>query len=89
MDWKSTWKLEFQSNVFEDIRNKFVSAHCIVTSNVLTVTNENHKWCIFPILPVNVPRSYFNTSSNDFVLHDVNFFNMYIVFVFNGFIYRI
>ena len=26
------------------------------TSNVLTVTNENHKRCIFPILPVNVPR---------------------------------
>ena len=47
MDWKSTWKLEFQSNVFDDVRNKFVSAYCIVTSNVLTVTDENHKRCIF------------------------------------------
>ena len=25
--------------------------------NVLTVTDENHKRCIFPILSVNVPRS--------------------------------
>ena len=41
------WKLEFQSNVFDDVRSKFVSAHCIVTSNVLTVTDENHKRCIF------------------------------------------
>ena len=30
---KSTWKLEFQSNVFDDIRNKFVSAYSILTSN--------------------------------------------------------
>ena len=52
MDWKSTWKLEFQSNVFDDVRNRFVSAHCIVTSIVLTVTDENHKLCLFPILPV-------------------------------------
>ena len=29
-----------------------------VTSNVLTVTDENHKKCIFQILPVDVPRSY-------------------------------
>ena len=58
MDWKSTWKLELQSNVFDDVRNKFVYAHWIVTSNVLTVTDENHKRCLFPILPVNVPQSY-------------------------------
>ena len=31
-----------------------VSTYCTVTSNVLTVTNENHKQCIFPILTVNV-----------------------------------
>ena len=42
-------KLEFQSNVFDDVRSKFVSAHCIVTLNVLTVTDEIHKRCIFPI----------------------------------------
>ena len=34
-------------DVFDDIRNKFGSAHCIVTSNVLTVTDENDKRCIF------------------------------------------
>ena len=33
---------------------KFVFAQFIVTSNVLTVTDENHERCIFPILPVNV-----------------------------------
>ena len=37
---------------------KFVSAYCIVTSNVLTVTDEKHKRCIFPILLVDVLRSY-------------------------------
>lgn len=31
-----------------------VLSQCIVTLNALTVTNENHKRCIFPILPVNV-----------------------------------
>ena len=40
---------QLQSNVFDDVRNKLVSAHCTVTSNVLTVTKENHKRCIFPI----------------------------------------
>ena len=29
--------MKFQSNVFDDLRNKFVSAHCIMTSNDLTV----------------------------------------------------
>ena len=42
-------KLEFQSNVFDDVHSKFVSAHCIVTLNVLTVTDEIHKRSIFPI----------------------------------------
>ena len=68
----SRLKLSFQSNVFDDVRNKLVSAHCPVTVNVLTMTDENHKRCIFRILPVNVPRSYmhclcqdwFNTSSS-------------------------
>ena len=23
MDWKSTWKLEFPSNVYDDVRNKY------------------------------------------------------------------
>ena len=30
---------------------------CTVTLNVLTVTDKNSKRCIFPILPVNAPRS--------------------------------
>ena len=46
------WKGNFNPiNVFDDVRNKLVSAHCTVTLNVLTVTDENHKRCIFPILP--------------------------------------
>ena len=58
VDWKSTLKSEFQSYVFDDVR-KTVSLrplHCDV--DVLTVTDENHKRYIFPILPFNVPRSY-------------------------------
>ena len=58
MDGKLTLKLEFQSYVFDDVRNKLVSNHCTVASNVLTVTDENHKQYIFPILQVNVPLSY-------------------------------
>ena len=34
-----------------------------MTSNVLIVTDENHKRYIFPILPVNVPRSYFDLAN--------------------------
>ena len=49
VDWNSTMKMEFQSNIFDDVLNKLVSAHCTVTSTVLTVTDENHKRCIFPI----------------------------------------
>ena len=33
---------------------RFLLAQCIVASNVLTVTDKNREWCIFPILPVNV-----------------------------------
>ena len=35
---------------------RFVFVHCIVTSCVLTVTDENREQRIFPILPVNFPR---------------------------------
>ena len=37
---KINLKLEFQSNVFDDVRKRFVSAHFIVTSNVFTVRNR-------------------------------------------------
>ena len=53
---------------FADIHNNLVSAHCTVTLNVLTVTDENYKQCIFPILPVNVPRSYLHFELNSY--HD-------------------
>ena len=49
---------EYQFKVFDDVRNKLISSHCTVTLNVLTVTDENHKRCIFQILLVNVPSSY-------------------------------
>ena len=49
-------KTDFQSYVFYDVRNKLASAHCTVTSNILTVTDETYKRFIFPILPVNVLR---------------------------------
>ena len=54
---KSTLKSEFQSHVLDNVRNKLLSTHFTVMSNVLTVTDENHKQCIFPILPVNVLKS--------------------------------
>ena len=56
---KSTLKLEFQYNVFENVPDKVISAHCIVTLNILTVMDENHKQCtcIFSILPINVPQA--------------------------------
>ena len=58
--WNSTLRKEFQTNVYDDdVRNKLVSAHVIVTSNILAVTDENHDRCIFPTLPVNVLRSYY------------------------------
>ena len=31
--------------------------HCTVTLQVLTVTDENHKGCTFPILSITVPLS--------------------------------
>ena len=31
--------------VFDDIHDKLILAHCTATSNVLTVTDENHKRC--------------------------------------------
>ena len=38
------------SDVFDYVRNKLVSAHCNVTLSILTVTEENHKRCIFSSL---------------------------------------
>ena len=58
-------KSEFQSYVFDDVHNKLVSANCLVTSNVLTVTDENHKICIFPILSVNVWQPLTKTLTED------------------------
>ena len=53
-----------QSNVFDDARNKFVYAHCMVLSNVLTVTDENHKRRIFPISAVSwVLRWFYQNES--------------------------
>ena len=34
-----------------------VFTHCTVTSQGFTVTYENHKGCIFPILSITVPLS--------------------------------
>ena len=49
-------KLNFEKGIsiqcFDNVRNKLVSAHCTVTSNVLTVTDENHKQCS-TVLPQN------------------------------------
>ena len=45
------WNWNFNP-VFDNVHKKLVPAHYTVTSNVLTVTDENHRRCIFPILPV-------------------------------------
>ena len=63
-------KLNFEKEisiqyVFDNICNKLILAHSTVTLNVLTVTNENHKRCILPILPVSVLRSYYMTMYSD------------------------
>ena len=69
---KYTLNLQFQSDGFDDVRNtwRVVLYQCIVTLNALTVTNENHKRCIFPILPVNVPRSYRENRPKDIKIRD-------------------
>ena len=54
------WALQLEFSTTSVI--KFEFAKCIVTSNVLTVMNKNHERCIFPILPVYVPRSYWNAT---------------------------
>ena len=54
---KINLKIGVSIQCFDDVRNKFISANCIVTWNVLTGTDENHKQCIFPISPINVPQS--------------------------------
>ena len=50
-------KIDFEIGIsiqcFDDVHNKLVSAHCTVTLNALTVTDENHKRCIFPNLPAS------------------------------------
>ena len=50
--------MEFQSYDFDDIGNKLISSHHTVILNGLTVLDENHRWCIFPILPINVQLSF-------------------------------
>ena len=56
---------------------KFEIPQCIVTLNVLTMTVENHKWCVFPNLPVNFPRSYvLNLSCQSTNFLDNPFFNL-------------
>ena len=66
VDWKSTSIL-----CFDDDHNKLVSTPCTATSNVSNVTDQNHKQCLFPILPVNVPWSYkgLNTYTTTFIIH--------------------
>ena len=49
MDWKKTLNSEFQSYVFDNVRNKLVSAHCTVTSNVLTGGWKSQTMYIFNI----------------------------------------
>ena len=64
VDLKSTLNLEFQSFVFDYVRNELVLAHSTVTLNVLIETDENLKRCSFPILPVKFPRCciFYHTS---------------------------
>ena len=50
------WNWNFNP-VFDNVHKKLVPAHYTVTSNVLTVTDENHRRCIFPILPANFSQS--------------------------------
>ena len=58
MQVKKTLNSEFKSYVFDDVRNKLVSAHCTVPSNVV---DQNLKRCIWP---VNVPRSYLTAKTS-------------------------
>ena len=41
--------VENNGYVFDNVHNKLVFAHCTVTSNFLTVTDENHKRCMFSV----------------------------------------
>lgn len=58
-------KLEFQCNVLDDVHGGI--RFCIVTLKVCIVMDQNGEWCIFPILPVSIPRSY---SKNACILTD-------------------
>ena len=51
------WNWSFNPMLSKTSSIKSVFAQFTVTSNVLTVTDKNHKQCIFQILSVNVPRS--------------------------------
>ena len=61
VDWKLTLNRNF--NPMCSVTSSISSSHCTATSNVLTVAVENHKWFIFPILPVNVLQSYCNVTN--------------------------
>ena len=58
---------------------KFEFSNSIVTSNVLTMTNENHERCIFAIFRVNVPRSECSMHFHGFIF----FQNMLLVCLFS------
>ena len=43
--------------VNDNVCSMLVFTHWTVTSQVLTVTDENHKGCVIPILSITVPLS--------------------------------
>ena len=51
--WTRWIKKGLQSYVFDDVRNKLVSAHCTVTLNVLTVTDDLASLCS-AVLPLKL-----------------------------------
>ena len=50
--------LQFQSDVFQTSASNCTRPFRCLSLNVLIVTDRNDVSCIFPILPVNVPRSF-------------------------------
>ena len=71
-NWLSIYKIyvklngliiKFEIGVSIQCFRRRVFVLCIWTSHVLTVTDENRERCIFPILLVNVPRSYRDNAS--------------------------
>ena len=57
VDWKFILKQEFQSFLFTDVSSMFSLHPLQFDVKVFAATEEKHKWCIIPILPVNVLRS--------------------------------